>query len=75
MVPPSDSLPLANGTASAGTSEEYARGDHVHPSSGPSPDTVITAAGFIKTDSTSNDLLVGNGTTTAWDNLVNTYTN
>ena len=31
---PSDALPLANGTAAAGTSLLYARGDHVHPSSG-----------------------------------------
>jgi hypothetical protein len=30
-VPPSDSLPSANGVASAGTLSFYSRGDHVHP--------------------------------------------
>ena len=30
-VSPSDALPQAPGTASAGVSEEYSRGDHVHP--------------------------------------------
>lgn len=33
MVPPSDALPLMNGaTASAGVSNQYSRGDHVHQS-------------------------------------------
>lgn len=31
VVPASDSLPLMNGTAEAGTSTNYARGDHRHP--------------------------------------------
>lgn len=30
-VSPSDALPQASGTASAGVSAEYSRGDHVHP--------------------------------------------
>ena len=30
-VEPSDDLPLANGTASAGTSKKFSRADHVHP--------------------------------------------
>jgi hypothetical protein len=30
-VPASDTTPLMDGTAAAGTSEEYARGDHTHP--------------------------------------------
>lgn len=32
LVPASTSLPLMNGTAQAGTSNNYSRGDHVHPS-------------------------------------------
>lgn len=32
LVPASTSLPLMNGTASTGTSNNYSRGDHVHPS-------------------------------------------
>ena len=31
VVEPSDSLPLSPGTASAGTSDAYSRGDHRHP--------------------------------------------
>lgn len=31
LTPASDSTPLVNGTASAGTANEYARGDHRHP--------------------------------------------
>jgi hypothetical protein len=30
-VPASDTTPLMDGTAAPGTSEEYARGDHIHP--------------------------------------------
>ena len=30
-VEPSDDLPLADGTASAGTSKKFSRADHVHP--------------------------------------------
>jgi len=39
---PSDALPLANGTAAAGTSLLYARGDHVHPSSGGGTASTVT---------------------------------
>lgn len=31
LTPASDATPLVNGTASAGTANEYARGDHRHP--------------------------------------------
>ena len=31
LIKPSDSLPLASGTAATGTSMDYARADHVHP--------------------------------------------
>ncbi|KAA6402368.1 MAG: hypothetical protein EZS28_002103 [Streblomastix strix] len=31
VTPASDTLPLVDGTAAAGTSTEYSRGDHVHP--------------------------------------------
>lgn len=43
---PSSSAPLMDGTASAGTSDEYARGDHVHPT-----DTSRQAALSVETGS------------------------
>lgn len=54
-VSPSDSLPLIDGTASAGTSNEYSRGDHRHPT-----DTTRAAAA----DLDNYLLLAGNSQTT-----------
>lgn len=44
---PSDELPLANGTANAGSSINYSRGDHVHPT-----DTSRASASALTTETT-----------------------
>lgn len=46
-VSPSDTNPAMDGTASAGSSELYSRGDHVHPTD-TSRQTKITASGLLK---------------------------
>ncbi|KAA6357524.1 MAG: hypothetical protein EZS28_046949, partial [Streblomastix strix] len=48
VTPASDELPLVNGTASAGISTSYSRGDHVHPQQ-LTYDGNVTATKFIKT--------------------------
>ena len=47
---PSDSSPLMDGTASAGSSSKYARGDHVHPSDTSKANVASTLAGYGITD-------------------------
>ena len=43
---PSDATPQMDGTASAGSSALYARGDHVHPSDTSKADKATTLAGY-----------------------------
>ena len=47
---PSDANPQMDGTASAGSSALYARGDHVHPSDTAKADKATTLAGYGITD-------------------------
>ena len=47
---PSDANPQMDGTASAGSSALYARGDHVHPSDTAKADKATTLSGFGITD-------------------------
>ena len=47
---PSDANPQMDGTASAGSSALYARGDHVHPSDTSKADKATTLAGYGITD-------------------------
>ncbi|KAA6389586.1 MAG: hypothetical protein EZS28_014886 [Streblomastix strix] len=62
VTPASDSTPLVDGTASAGISTSYSRGDHVHPQQ-LTYDGNITATKFIKTGGTANDILLADGST------------
>ena len=49
MPSPSDTSPLMDGTADAGSSSNFARGDHVHPTD-TSRQATITASGILKGD-------------------------
>ncbi|KAA6367975.1 MAG: hypothetical protein EZS28_036498, partial [Streblomastix strix] len=60
VTPASDELPIVNGTAAAGNSTSYSRGDHVHPQQ-LSYDNNITATKFIKTGGTNQQILIANG--------------
>ncbi|KAA6392697.1 MAG: hypothetical protein EZS28_011775 [Streblomastix strix] len=61
VTPASDELPIVNGTASAGISTSYSRGDHVHPQQ-LTYDGNITATKFIKTGGTNQQILLADGT-------------
>ncbi|KAA6377900.1 MAG: hypothetical protein EZS28_026575 [Streblomastix strix] len=61
VTPASDSTPLVDGTASAGISTSYSRGDHVHPQQ-LNYDGNVTATKFIKTDGTNQQILLADGT-------------
>ncbi|KAA6375837.1 MAG: hypothetical protein EZS28_028636 [Streblomastix strix] len=74
VTPASDELPLVDGTASAGISTSYSRGDHVHPQQ-LTYDNDITATKFIKTGGLASEVLCANGDTTTIDSkLSRTYT-
>ncbi|KAA6383707.1 MAG: hypothetical protein EZS28_020765, partial [Streblomastix strix] len=60
VTPASDELPIVNGTAAAGNSNSYSRGDHVHPQQ-LSYDNNITATKFIKTGGTATQILLADG--------------
>ncbi|KAA6369458.1 MAG: hypothetical protein EZS28_035015, partial [Streblomastix strix] len=66
VTPASDELPIINGTAAAGNSTSYSRGDHVHPQQ-LTYDNDITATKFIKTGGTNQQILLANGDTTTID--------
>ncbi|KAA6392989.1 MAG: hypothetical protein EZS28_011483 [Streblomastix strix] len=69
VTPASDELPIVNGTASAGISTSYSRGDHVHPQQ-LSYDGNVTATKFIKTGGTATEILLANGDTTTIDSKI-----
>ncbi|KAA6313845.1 MAG: hypothetical protein EZS28_055686, partial [Streblomastix strix] len=69
VTPASDELPLVDGTASAGISTSYSRGDHVHPQQ-LTYDNDITATKFIKTGGTNQQILLANGDTTTIDSKI-----
>ncbi|KAA6382785.1 MAG: hypothetical protein EZS28_021688 [Streblomastix strix] len=64
VTPASDELPIVNGTASAGISTSYSRGDHIHPQQ-LTYDNNITATKFIKTGETNQQILLADGTNKA----------
>ncbi|KAA6393382.1 MAG: hypothetical protein EZS28_011089 [Streblomastix strix] len=66
VTPASDELPLVDGTASAGISASYSRGDHVHTQQ-LTYDNDITATKFIKIGGTNQQILLANGDTTTLD--------
>ncbi|KAA6388755.1 MAG: hypothetical protein EZS28_015717 [Streblomastix strix] len=73
VTPANDELPMVNGTASAGISTSYSRGDHIHPQQ-LTYDNDITATKFIKTGGTNKQILLANGDTTTLDSkLSRTY--
>lgn len=59
----SSSTPLADGTASAGSSTAYARGDHVHPVS-----SLAALSDTIVSSPSSGQALVYDGTSSKWVN-------
>ncbi|KAA6384968.1 MAG: hypothetical protein EZS28_019505 [Streblomastix strix] len=63
VTPASDELPIVNGTAAAGNSTSYSRGDHVHPQQ-LTYDGNVTATKFIKTGGLSSQILVVNSDST-----------
>ncbi|KAA6322441.1 MAG: hypothetical protein EZS28_054436, partial [Streblomastix strix] len=69
VIPASDELPIVNGTAAAGNSTSYSRGDHVHPQQ-LTYDNNITATKFIKTGGTATEILLANGDTTTIDSKI-----
>ncbi|KAA6382008.1 MAG: hypothetical protein EZS28_022464 [Streblomastix strix] len=69
VTPASDELPIVNGTASAGISTSYSRGDHVHPQQ-LTYDGNVTATKFIKTGGTATEILLANGDTTTIDSKI-----
>ncbi|KAA6392185.1 MAG: hypothetical protein EZS28_012286, partial [Streblomastix strix] len=69
VTPASDELPLVDGTASAGISTSYSRGDHVHPQQ-LTYDGNVTATKIIKTGGTVNDILLANGDTKPINGIV-----
>ncbi|KAA6387297.1 MAG: hypothetical protein EZS28_017177 [Streblomastix strix] len=64
VTPASDQLLIVNGTASAGISTSYSRGDHIHPQQ-LTYDNDITANKFFKTGGTNQQILLVNGTNKA----------
>lgn len=60
-TPASDTTPSAPGTASAGTEEAYARGDHVHPHDD-TKQAKITASGILKGDGNGGVTMAEAGT-------------
>ncbi|KAA6357953.1 MAG: hypothetical protein EZS28_046520, partial [Streblomastix strix] len=73
VTPASDELPIINGTAAAGNSTSYSRGDHVHPQQ-LTYDNDITATKFIMAGGTATQILLANGDTTTLDSkLSRTY--
>ena len=63
---PSNASPQMDGTASAGSSALYARGDHVHPSDTSKADAATTLAGYGITDAKieSGTITLGSNTIT-----------
>ena len=66
---PSDASPQMDGTASAGSSALYARGDHVHPSDTSKADKATTLAGYGITDAK-----IQNGTITLGSDTITPLT-
>lgn len=66
---PSSAAPLMDGTASAGSSALYARGDHVHPSDTAKADKATTLAGYGITDAK-----IQNGTITLGSDTITPLT-
>lgn len=60
---PSSAVPVMDGTAAAGSSDDYARADHVHPSDTTKQDALTTAQ-LAAVDSGINASIVGNFTPT-----------
>ncbi|KAA6395452.1 MAG: hypothetical protein EZS28_009023 [Streblomastix strix] len=69
VTPASDELPIVNGTAAAGNSTSYSRGDHVHPQQ-LTYDGNVTATKFINSGGTASEVLCANGDTTTIDNKI-----
>ncbi|KAA6386303.1 MAG: hypothetical protein EZS28_018169 [Streblomastix strix] len=69
VTPASDELPIIYGTAAAGNSTSYSRGDHIHPQQ-LTYDNDITATKFIKTGGTATEILLANGDTTTIDSKI-----
>ncbi|KAA6383247.1 MAG: hypothetical protein EZS28_021229 [Streblomastix strix] len=69
LPPASDELSLVDGTASAGISTSYSRGDHIHPQQ-LNYDNDITATKFIKAGGTNQQVLLANGYTTTIDSKI-----
>ncbi|KAA6372409.1 MAG: hypothetical protein EZS28_032064 [Streblomastix strix] len=69
VTPASDELPIINGTAAAGNSTSYNRGDHIHPQQ-LTYDNDITATKFIKSGGTATEILLVNGDTTTIDSKI-----
>lgn len=66
---PSDANPQMDGTASAGSSALYARGDHVHPHDSSKADAATTLAGYGITDAN-----IASGTITLGSNTITPLT-
>ncbi|KAA6394649.1 MAG: hypothetical protein EZS28_009822 [Streblomastix strix] len=66
VTPASDELPIVNGTASAGISTSYSRGDHIHPQQ-LTYDGNVSTTKFIKSGGTATEILLANGDTTTFD--------
>ena len=66
---PSDANPQMDGTASAGSSALYARGDHVHPHDTSKADAATTLAGYGITDAN-----IASGTITLGSNTITPLT-
>ncbi|KAA6381131.1 MAG: hypothetical protein EZS28_023342 [Streblomastix strix] len=69
VTPASDELPIINGTAAAGNSTSYCRGEHIHPQQ-LIYDKDITATKFIMTGGTNQQILLANGDTTTIDSKI-----
>ncbi|KAA6382910.1 MAG: hypothetical protein EZS28_021563 [Streblomastix strix] len=69
VTPASDELPIINGTAAAGNSTSYSRGDHIHPQQ-LTYDNDITATKFIKSGGTATEIQLANGDTTTIDSKI-----
>ncbi|KAA6395415.1 MAG: hypothetical protein EZS28_009058 [Streblomastix strix] len=69
VIPASDELSIVNGTATAGNSTSYSRGDHVHPQQ-LTYDNDITATKFIMAGGTNQQILLANGDTTTLDSKI-----
>lgn len=68
-ITPSSTKPAMDGTASAGSSTDYARGDHVHPT-----DTSRASASALTSHTGNNDIHVTASEKQTWNKKANTAT-